>query len=285
MEYVGNVSFSNYGVVFNNDNPETISIQGTSRYVREFTITCYYRETFNVNYNEEYIGYSYISFNVNGQIGFNQNANIFGISLVDVIKPEDFEIDLYPASYTADASPTISFGNIGITHYFTPDHKFNSPNDVRITLRYRIYYYTSNILNEVLIRGNPSSMMASSLYSCKNDKLTLLDIKELLMSVNFDSLVHDYSGIPEYIDSEVASAAAIESAADQAISSALPYADNELNDILQYDYTSIGTDSLTALSFWKSLGDYILSNSNLVGIGALLVACLFLGFVIYLLRL
>lgn len=132
-----------------------------------------------------------------------------------------------------------------------------------------------------------SQSYSRSIYSINKSEVSLVDISEqlgLLGEIN-SNIAYDSSGVSDNLNSEVSSASAVESGADQAISSALPTADNQINDILSYDYTSIGTDSLTALSFWKSLGDYILSNSNLVGIGALLVACLFLGFVIFLLRL
>lgn len=196
-------------------------------------------------------------------------------------------------------NPRFFFSYIGNNTFIARDFR------IIFTLDFRIHYFSSsgislnnsNLDGVVTItpnRGNrtfhgyryvPDNVSLGEI----NEKIGLLtsDYSDLLDAVNNtnDMIANDYSGISSNINDEVSGANVVESAADQAISSALPYADNEINDILQYDYTSIGTDSLTALSFWKSLGDYILSNSNLVGIGALLVACLFLGFVIYLLRL
>lgn len=199
---------------------------------------------------------------------------------------------------------SISNGNAGSTYFnntsihwqaridtsiYFIDQPFSVSNLITFEYKFRVFFHndtfstgsypTLNFMNSLnVISGY--DIIDSVIVSAKSDKYYLYNIFQSLGVLDFDN-----SGTADNVNQAAFDANIAESAADQVISSALPSADNEIDDILNYDYTSIGTDSLTALSFWKSLGDYILSNSNLVGIGALLIACLFLGFVIYLLRL
>ena len=100
-----------------------------------------------------------------------------------------------------------------------------------------------------------------------------------------DTLQNDSTGASSALSTNIGLYDTAESQASSAMAGALPNADTELGSVTSYNYGSIYNDNVSAFSFWKSIGDFILSNSNLVGIGALLILCMFLGLVVYLLRL
>lgn len=281
-------------------------------------------EVFNINYiygNQNSTYYAQSNQNI---LGSNNIYKDVTINVIDHFIIDNFDSDNYYSGYlqsrntfTIDVNSIGAANNIAVdildisTEYngdltnvsvITPQNQVNSSSASSRSFNLRrdcILYFGDKkfyladiyITYHITLRVSAySSAHTLTTLSCNISSSSVNSVGYGNFSPNLtqeivDNIINDSSNISDSLNSEVLSAGAVESAADQAISSALPSADTQLNDILNYDYTSIGTDSLTALSFWKSLGDYILSNSNLVGIGALLVACLFLGFVIYLLRL
>lgn len=271
---------------------------------RDITVKYYLRGSSSLaNDVYEYSGYVELTSDLN----INTRPNWAGVDFYDlslesvtVDFDDNYSIDrstYSPAFYTYGTYPNDATGlnttvSINTRIYFDDLH-ITGRNISYVNYRFRLFFATDatmlptdgeflpDFVDNITATNSTTTSQTYSKYSKEyylwniNNKLTPLE----------DILRNDNSGVADNLNEEAATAAAMESAADGAISNALPDADNELDSILSYDYSSISTDSLTAITFWKSLGDYILSNSNLVGIGALLFMCLFLGFVVYLFRL
>lgn len=314
-EISGGMTIDNQGFTVQQGAPETITIAGSTRYKTDITVTLSWRQYYNFDYYYSYYGYLDLSYRIWLQCGYNLSTStgIFNYRLKDIVteNPNTKVIVGNPSVSYENSKPYLDLGSIRITEFLDTNLYESGQNNANVSIVYEVVYSTASAINTWQKYWDNCSVMYNKLYRTKNTALTLRDIyfidsyiynelisqnsflennldqklDDILAAIQDIDIIHDYSGVSDNLNSEVSSAGVVESEADQAIASALPDVDNELDDILNYDYTSIGSDSLTALSFWKSLGDYILSNSNLVGIGALLVACLFLGFVIYLLRL
>lgn len=256
-------------------------------------------ENYPTNVSSEYVFNGYLIDTFTLKVETAIASNLYDIFFEEPIIESN--VDTY-VTYSAKTNSVNQWNNnvttiqIYVIQYLNNFH-INNSIESNVTINIRQSWWNQSAIPALpAVTWSHNSFTSSDTFGQFSDSFVLQNIANMLQELGFDNNVtilqsinsniqNDSSGVADFLNDEVDNAYQVEYAADQAISSALPSADNELDDILSYDYTSIGTDSLTALSFWKSLGDYILSNSNLVGIGALLVGCLFLGFVIYLLRL
>lgn len=310
---------------FGNGNPgynvrhistEQFTLSGSTRYRMRFSIEVYFNLVYSYDPYYDYIGLVSFQFSPVVQLGYNQtNSNFITASLVDIVNDyEDLDISFTePSNQTVNGIPCLSLGNLQFNKLI--HGPLSHSGYYTAGLIYEVVVGTSNPLNTIQNMSYSASVNLKRLYRTKNPSLVLSDIAYLdtdiynelirqssFLEVDLDSklddiieaiesnnvsniLLYDNSGVSESIADINDNYNSVQATADAAVDDAVHSYDNQLEEVEDIDLSSFFNTQRYGLSFWRSVGEFILDSANLGYIATGLIVVTVINLFVFLLRL